>query len=158
MTWIGLEIKRNKGVYTLIINLAKRANLEVGSLGSCKFEKGWYAYTGSALGVAGLKGRIERHLRTDKICFWHIDYLLQSKHSSVKAIVCAKTNMRYECKIAEEISHMNVKPIKGFGISDCRESCESHLHYVMNGFNETLGSILNAYSNSGLKANSYLLT
>jgi len=132
-------------------------NLKVGCLGSLRFEKGWYAYTGSALGSAGLKGRIQRHLRKDKRRFWHIDYLLRSKHSSIKAIVYAKTDKRYECKIVKEINNMSVKPVKGFGISDCKEGCESHLHYMIDDLNGTIKSIFNAYDNLGLKANSYFL-
>jgi len=104
-----------------------------------------------------LIGRIQRHLKKDKRCFWHIDYLLNSKYSSIKAIIYAKTDMRYECKIVKEIDNMNAKPIKGFGVSDCKEGCKSHLHYMINDFNEMIESILNAYSNLNLIANFHLL-
>jgi len=103
-----------------------------------------------------LKGRIKRHLRKDKKCFWHIDYLLASKHSSIKAIVYAKTDKRYECKIAREIANMNVKPIKGFGASDCKEGCRSHLHYMNDDLDKIIRIILNVYNNLSLTANSHL--
>jgi Uri superfamily endonuclease len=129
----------------------------VGSLGSLKFEKGWYIYTGSALSSGGLMGRIQRHLKKDKRCFWHIDYLLRSKHSSIKMIIYAKSDKRYECKIVKEIANINAKPIKGFGDSDCKEKCKSHLFYIMDDLNEIIGKILEAYSNLNLMANFYLL-
>ncbi|MCP8314029.1 MAG: GIY-YIG nuclease family protein [archaeon] len=151
-----LEIKNGKGVYTLIVKLAKKANLKVGCLGSLEFEKGWYAYTGSALGPRGLIGRIQRHLKKDKKSFWHIDYLLNSKHSSIKAIIYAKTDMKYECNIVREMNSMNVKPIKGFGASDCKEGCKSHLYYMIDDFKEIIGSTLSVYSNLNLMANFYL--
>ncbi|MCP8309838.1 MAG: DUF123 domain-containing protein [archaeon] len=126
-------------------------------MGSLKFEKGWYAYTGSALGPAGLIGRIQRHVKKDKRCFWHIDYLLNSKYSSIKAIIYANTDKRYECNVIREIAIMNTKPVKGFGVSDCKEECKSHLYYMIDDFNEIIESILNAYGNLNLMANSYLL-
>jgi Uri superfamily endonuclease len=104
-----------------------------------------------------LKGRIQRHLKKDKRCFWHIDYLLASKHSSIKAIIYSKTNIRHECKIVGEIANMNVKPIKGFGVSDCEEGCKSHLHYIIDDSNGTIRGILNVYNDLGLEANLYLL-
>lgn len=131
--------------------------MKVGSLGSLKFEKGWYTYTGSALGSGGLMGRIQRYMEKDKKCFWHIDYLLNNKYSSIKAIICAASNTRYECKIVRKIASMTAKPIKGFGVSDCKEGCRSHLYYMRDNLNEIAKSIVNVYSNMNLMANSYLL-
>jgi len=104
-----------------------------------------------------LIGRIQRHLKKDKRRFWHIDYLLNSKYSSIKGIIYAKTNTRYECKIVKEIDNMNVKPIKGFGASDCNEGCKSHLFFMIDDFNGIIKSILNAYSNLNLISTSHLL-
>jgi len=144
-------------VYTLIIKLTKKVKLKVGGLGSLKFEKGWYAYTGSALGSGGLIGRIQRHMKKDKRCFWHIDYLLNNEYSSIKAIICAVSNTRYECKIVRKIASMTAKPIKGFRVSDCKEGCRSHLYYMGDNPNEIAKSIVYVYSNMNLMANSYLL-
>jgi Uri superfamily endonuclease len=131
--------------------------LKVGGLGSLKFEKGWYAYTGSALGSGGLIGRIQRHMKKDKRCFWHIDYLLNNEYSSIKAIICAVSNTRYECKIVRKIASMTAKPIKGFGVSDCKEGCRSHLYYMGDNLNRIAKSIVYVYSNMNLMANFYLL-
>ncbi|MEM3530340.1 MAG: GIY-YIG nuclease family protein [Nitrososphaerales archaeon] len=157
MIQIDLENKKDKGVYTLIMNLAKGINLKVGCLGSLKFKKGWYVYTGSALGSGGLVGRVQRHLKKDKKCFWHIDYFLESKYSSIKVVIYAKSNKKYECKIIKEITNLNAKPIKGFGASDCKEACKSHLYYMMNDLNDIVKKILDAYNNLGLNANFYFL-
>lgn len=154
---IDLETKKDKGVYTLIINLSKRINLQVGCLGSLEFEKGFYAYTGSALGPGGLMGRIQRHLKKGKKCFWHIDYLLESNYSSIKLVIYARSNKRYECKIIKEITNTNVKPIKGFGASDCKEGCKSHLYYITDELNGIIKKILDAYKSLRLKAKSYFL-
>ncbi|NWG08827.1 MAG: GIY-YIG nuclease family protein [Nitrososphaerales archaeon] len=141
-----------KGTYTLIVFVAGRINLGIGSLGTFAFEKGWHAYTGSARGPAGLLGRIRRHLKKDKKPFWHIDYLLKSRHSSIRAIVYTKVGERHECKIVKEIGEKNVKPIKGFGASDCNKGCKSHLCYMNDDFEATLKSILDAYGNLNLIA------
>ena len=50
-----------KGIYVLIIELPKSADIRVGKLGIIKFQKGFYAYAGSALN--GLSQRIEMHLK-----------------------------------------------------------------------------------------------
>ncbi|MGQ9719392.1 MAG: DUF123 domain-containing protein [Nitrososphaerales archaeon] len=146
------ELRNIKGTYTLIVFVAGKINLRIGSLGTFAFEKGWYAYTGSALGPAGLLGRIRRHLKKDKKSFWHIDYLLKSRHSSIKATVYTKAKERHECKIVKEIVKKNTKPIKGFGASDCNKGCKSHLHYMGDDFEATLKSVLDAYGNLNLIA------
>jgi hypothetical protein len=52
----------------------------------------------------------------------------------------------------KEISRTNAKSIKGFGASDCKKGCMSHLYYVGNDFEATLDSILDAYDNLNLMA------
>ncbi len=131
--------------------------MKVGSLGSLKFEKGWYTYTGSALGSGGLMRRIQRHIKKDKKCFWHIDYLLNNEYSSIEAIICAASNTGHECKIVRKIASMTAKPIKGFGVSDCKEGCRSHLYYIGDNLDEIAKSIVDVYSNMNLMANSYFL-
>jgi len=64
--------------------------------------------------------------------------------------------MKYECNIVREMNSMNVKPIKGFGASDCKEGCKSHLYYMIDDFKEIIGSTLSVYSNLNLMANFYL--
>jgi len=58
------EISTN-GVYTLLLFVAKESTVEIGKLGKQKFPRGYYSYTGSALGkgATSLKHRLARHLR-----------------------------------------------------------------------------------------------
>jgi len=70
-----------KGVYVLIISLAKDVNVKVGALGKIDFKKGTYAYVGSA--QTNLLKRVERHLRKAKRRFWHIDYLLCNSNAKI---------------------------------------------------------------------------
>ncbi len=119
------------GIYTLLLFLSKQVTLTIGKLGKQRFPMGYYTYTGSALGkgASSLKHRIARHLRKDKRKFWHIDYLLADENVSVEAVIVAETNENMECKTNQHIKTiMGAKvPVKGFGASDCRKNCESHL-------------------------------
>jgi len=121
------------GIYTLLLFLSKEVTLTIGKLGKQRFPMGYYTYTGSALGkgASSLKHRIARHLRKEKRKFWHIDYLLADKNVSVEAVIVAETNENMECKTNQHIKTiMGAKvPVKGFGASDCRKNCESHLLY-----------------------------
>ena len=94
---------------------------------------GYYTYTGSALGngASCLKHRIARHLRKKKRRFWHIDYLLANENVSVEAVIVAETNENMECPLNKYLkSIIGAKVlVKGFGASDCRKKCESHLLY-----------------------------
>jgi Uri superfamily endonuclease len=120
------------GVYTLILFVSKETTVTIGRLGKQKFPIGYYSYVGSALGKgANLKHRISRHLRKEKRRFWHIDYLLADQNVSVKAVVAAETNEKMECSLngyLKKVSDAEV-PVKGFGASDCRKNCGSHLLY-----------------------------
>ena len=111
-----------KGVYILVVSVSKDINVNVGALGSVNFEKGLYAYVGSAQN--NLEKRIERHLRKTKQKFWHIDYLLDNANVEVLKVFHKKAGRLEECKIAKNISEIGV-PVKGFGSSDCK--CKSHL-------------------------------
>jgi Uri superfamily endonuclease len=121
------------GVYTLILFLSKEATVTVGRLGKQRFPRGYYVYTGSALGKgsSNLKHRIARHLRKEKRRFWHIDYLLADENVSVEAVVAAETNKNMECSLNSYLKKMEGAKIQvnGFGASDCRKNCGSHLLY-----------------------------
>ena len=77
-----------KGIYVLIILVNKNISVNVGALGSVNFERGLYAYVGSAQN--NLEKRIERHLRKAKRKFWHIDYLLENSRVKVLKVFCKK--------------------------------------------------------------------
>ena len=121
------------GIYTLIISLSREICLNVGKLGQQKFLKGYYTYTGSALGkgTSSLKRRISRHLKKKKRNFWHIDFLLANENATVTAVIAAQTKEKLECNLNRYIKSEGGAKIlvKGFGASDCMENCESHLLY-----------------------------
>jgi len=119
------------GTYTLLLLVSEEITLTIGKLGKQNFPMGYYAYTGSALGkgATSLKHRIARHLRKEKRMFWHIDYLLANENVSVEAILAAETNKKMECTINNHIKGIKGAevPVNGFGASDCRKNCRSHL-------------------------------
>ena len=97
---------------------------------------------------SNLKARIERHLKMEKKRHWHIDYLLGTKATSVKALVYAETLLEAECKIAQIIEGFDGAEIlaRGFGSSDCRCGCGSHLHYMRNrNFENVVSRVCNVY-------------
>jgi len=131
-----LNVLPEKGVYTLIIFLSQESPIKIGKLGEFNFLKGYYAYTGSALGPykRSLKNRVYRHIRKDKKLRWHIDYLLESPNALVTAVVAIETNERLECKINKLIAEKlnGTILIEGFGASDCKKNCKSHLLFLNN--------------------------
>ena len=120
-----------KGTYTLIVFLSKEARLKVGKLGIQEFPVGYYTYTGSALGTgaSSLKQRVTRHLQKRKQNFWHIDFLLAHENATVPAVIAAKADRKTECNINRSLKReLGPKiPVMGFGASDCKQNCGSHL-------------------------------
>ena len=121
------------GIYTMLLFLSKQITVDIGKLGKQKFPMGYYTYTGSALGkgASSLKHRLARHMKKEKRKFWHIDYLLADENVSIEAIIVTETNEKMECQTNQHIKTIvGAKvPVKGFGASDCRKNCESHLLY-----------------------------
>jgi len=111
-----------KGVYVLVIKVTKDIKTKIGALGNLKFEKGIYAYVGSAQN--SLEKRIARHKTKNKKLFWHIDYLLKNRNVKILKIFYKKAGKSEECRIAKRLSKINF-PIPKFGCSDCK--CETHL-------------------------------
>jgi Uri superfamily endonuclease len=116
-----------KGIYVLLIQLTKDADVKIGALGTRHFTKGIYAYVGSA--QTNLQKRVSRHFRSEKRKFWHIDYLLDNPTAKPTRIFFKPASKTQECIIATEISQQN-EPIRGFGCSDCK--CKSHLFCLKN--------------------------
>ena len=110
------------GIYTILSELDEAQEIQVGKRHSFAFEKGFYAYVGSAL--ASLESRLARHLSTHKKLHWHIDYLLHS--AIVRAVIYTETSQRMECLVAQALS-WRLPSILGFGCSDC--DCPSHLFF-----------------------------
>lgn len=113
------------GTYALLLRSDTDRTVDVGRLGSLNVRPGWYVYVGSALGPGGLAARVGRHLRREKTCRWHIDYL---RAVTVRESVWYATGTsRVECRWATVLAGMKkaTVPLEGFGASDCR--CRSHL-------------------------------
>ena len=121
-----------KGFYALIINVPVKLSIRSGALGLIEFNEGIWVYVGSALGTTStsLESRISRHLSNKKKIHWHIDYLLRN---SVKVIdvIWVETRKRLECKLAKiliDSREFEIGPM-GFGASDCKSFCGSHIFY-----------------------------
>ncbi len=111
--------------YQLHINLKDNAEIEIGKLGIFTFPMGNYVYTGSA--KKNIDARIERHKSNspDKKLRWHVDYLLN--HESAKIIEVQKFDEE-ECVLNQKASGEII--VAGFGSSDCKNGCKSHLKYL----------------------------
>ena len=84
--------------------------------------------SGVRFGSGGLRGRISHHLRVNRKCHWHIDYLLQKM--PVCQVLYTETPSRLEhewAMLLERIPELNI-PMKRFGASDCQ--CASHLFHI----------------------------
>ncbi len=114
-----------KGAYILVVELDSPREIEVGSLGSFLFPRGYYTYTGSAMG--GIYQRIKRHLNREKKLRWHIDYFLE--FGKIREVLLFESKSKIECMINQRIASLfNGRVIApGFGSGDCREDCKSHL-------------------------------
>jgi len=130
------------GVYILAISVKENIELNVGALGSMFFEKGMYAYVGSAQN--NVKKRVERHLERTKKKLWHVDYLLSNEQVAVEQVFYKKAEKIEECSIAQRLGERNI-PIEDFGCSDCR--CRSHLFLLKDpDYLRTLGQLAEPFS------------
>jgi Uri superfamily endonuclease len=123
-----------KGTYTLVIFVSKEICTRIGQLGVKSFPEGYYTYTGSALGTgaSSLKRRISRHLqKTSKKKHWHIDFLLTHRDAAITAVVAAETDTKMECELNCYIKRKGDAriPVSGFGSSDCKGNCKTHILY-----------------------------
>jgi len=130
---VSIKTLPTMGIYSLVIFLSKEVCINVGKLGNQRFPKGYYTYTGSALGtgVSTLYNRVSRHLKKEKPKRWHIDFLLAHENTVVTTLIAAQTNKKAECEMNRHIKESTEAkiPCRGFGASDCKEKCESHLLY-----------------------------
>ncbi len=111
--------------YQLHISLQQAQQIRVGCLARFLFPAGHYLYTGSAR--RNLSARVRRHLSRQKKRRWHIDYLLMASAARVTAVgLFSETECRCNQRINGEIL------LSGFGASDCRAQCGSHLKYLGN--------------------------
>ena len=121
------ELWPESGTYILVLKVKSSQKIVIGKIGQYTFEKGYYIYIGSAHGPGGIKARIERHLKKNKIKHWHIDYLRNI--APVVGILVNYSKKKKECSWASKLfSSTDLSaPIPGFGSSDC--ACPSHLFF-----------------------------
>jgi len=110
------------GMYVILVELDRAKEIVAGRKHRFAFQKGFYAYVGSAL--AGLERRLARHLGARRRLHWHIDYLLNA--AEVRIVICAETSDRKECVVAQTLSR-RLPAVTKFGCSDCH--CPSHLFF-----------------------------
>lgn len=108
--------------YQLHIRLRQSHSLTIGKLGTFDFPAGIYIYTGSAR--RNMEARIERHLRREKRLRWHIDFLTTCPDAEI--IQIDQFGLP-ECQLNQATAGSIL--IHGFGASDCRNRCGSHLKY-----------------------------
>ena len=117
----------SSGIYTLLIRLDAPAEITVGALGERTFDRGWYAYTGSALGPGGF-ARVERHrelaVGDRNARHWHVDYLLGHPNATLEEAVTSP-GTGAECSVARGVEG---RAVPGVGASDC--DCDSHLSFA----------------------------
>jgi len=106
--------------YQLFIEVTAAVRVSVGRLGTYDFPAGRYVYTGSAL--RNFEARITRHLSAAKKMHWHIDYLLAAPGVRVLKV---RRSIKEECAVNQSTRGSVLVP--GFGASDCRAGCSSHL-------------------------------
>jgi len=109
--------------YQIAIGLDRAARIAVGRLGEFAFPAGRYVYTGSA--KRGLEARVRRHLSRAKRLHWHIDYLLATPGARIVGVTLSGES---ECALNQRTRGAIVVP--GFGASDCRCGCGSHLKFI----------------------------
>jgi len=118
-----------KGTYTVIVRCKGPYCSMFGKLGRARLRKGYYLYTGSALGrgAVSLERRIERHMKRQKRLRWHVDYLTSRPECNVTGAVYVVSDVRLECKVNSLLSNeLKVSPVLlKIGASDCK--CNGHL-------------------------------
>ncbi|TFG34412.1 DUF123 domain-containing protein [Candidatus Thorarchaeota archaeon] len=104
-------------------------------MGNFLLDSGSWVYIGSAMGEGStsLENRIRRHFRHQKKIYWHIDHLL-NLYVQLKAAVWAESSEAIECLISKQLEENRgfTSGPKGFGASDCKRGCNTHLYHSRN--------------------------
>ncbi|MHC2068127.1 GIY-YIG nuclease family protein [Bremerella sp. T1] len=128
------SISKTPGVYVLIFYLHKKMWITFDKKGSKHyFDRGWYAYVGSARGPGGLHSRVARHQRRSdhgKRMHWNVDYFRE--HAVLREVWYGKTDdPQTEHTWAKTMGTLRGAgvPVEQFGASDCSAGCRSHFFY-----------------------------
>jgi len=126
-----LERWPTAGVYQLWLRVSVGLRVTVGRLGRFTFPAGRYVYTGRA--SRGLRARVLRHVHGAERKHWHIDYLLSRPDVRVTRVVLAADDPQEECPVNRKLAASGCCVAPGFGASDCRAGCETHLWQIAEG-------------------------
>ena len=109
-------------LYVVATRVPRRLEITVGALGPVTFERGWYAYVGSAR--RGRDARVARHFRREKPLRWHADYLFTKAPPRRAWLVDGPLT---ECELAGALAAQPgaSRPVRRFGAGDCH--CPGHL-------------------------------
>jgi Uri superfamily endonuclease len=113
--------------YQLLLDVDRPLQLIIGALGRFDLPAGRYIYTGSA--KRNFEARVARHAswadNPSRPRHWHIDYLLAAPGVTVAEV---RRYAEDECAVQQRSPGATLIP--GFGASDCRAGCGSHLKYL----------------------------
>lgn len=117
------ELGDEIGAYALVIKLAEPVKFSRKALGAAELQ-GDLIYAGSANGPGGIKARLARHFKSEKVIRWHVDELT-TRAAGLSALVLPGGK---ECDIVKRLleSGQFQSAMPGFGSSDC-SSCAAHL-------------------------------
>jgi Uri superfamily endonuclease len=116
----------SRGTYILLLRVPEPSTVPIGRLGSLFFDRGRYAYVGSAFGPGGLAARLGRYATGPKRRHWHIDHLLT--RALVTGALVSTRDSRMECRWAASLSQHAENTVPGFGSTDC--TCPGHLFFL----------------------------
>jgi Uri superfamily endonuclease len=130
-------------------SFAREKNVIVGKLGLLNFPPGTYIYTGRH--QTNLAKRINRHLRKEKKIHWHIDFITADNQFIISHIAVF-LNQFDECSINTDYRSIHSSQINhpGFGASDCRSKCNSHLSFHEKFLEKLYTNWLSNYPNTQL--------
>lgn len=143
------DLPQAPGVYALILALPSWVEVRVGSAKS-RLSPGLYVYVGSARGSGGLRARVSRHVKRKEGVKWHVDQLTLSA-ARVELVVYAECKCE-ECALVPHLEARGFAHLAlGFGSSDCRRGCTSHLLSFKGSLGKCAGLVTEAFRAAGLK-------
>ena len=104
-------------LYVVLTYVPRQMTVPVGALGNVVFERGWYAYVGSA--ARARRARVARHLATGKPLRWHADHLFATFPARRAWLVDGAEG---ECALAGALAALPgaARRPRRFGAGDCR--------------------------------------
>ena len=120
-------ISDQKGNYILVLKINKNVLVALPRFGKIELSAGIYFYCGSAHGNGGIRSRVKRHLKNNATKVWHIDHI--KSYMQVSEIWFQIDAANRECQFSQFLVNQKFSqiPIIGFGASDCKSRCGSHL-------------------------------